>query len=293
MPVLLPLIAALIYAVSAMAIQRAMRAGAGFFRSTFVFCLAMGILLAPFAFLGGAPKEEARFYQVALTSFLFFLGTVVNGLALDRGDVSVATPILGVKSTMVALLSAVALRQSLPWQWWVGAVLTTLAVALLQWSPRAHHRRVLLTVSLALGSAFIFSITDLMVQTWLPHWGFGKFVGYTFGGQAILAWTLVPFFRKPLSATPRASWIYLIPGALLMGFQAMLMAAAIGLHGNATAANILYSSRGLWSVALVWFAGGVFMNSERGVGGRTMAIRAIGCTLLLVAIALVIAAPPR
>lgn len=68
----------------------------------------------------------------------------------------------------------------------------------------------------------------------------------------------------------------------------LLICLALGFYGNATAVNILYSSRGIWSVVLVWLLGGWFGNSEREQGKEVMVRRLVGAFLLFLAIILVI-----
>ncbi len=49
----------------------------------------------------------------------------------------------------------------------------------------------------------------------------------------------------------------------------------------------LYATRGLWSLALVWWAGRWLGNSERETaGGRRMAARLVGAVLILSAVVL-------
>ena len=51
-----------------------------------------------------------------------------------------------------------------------------------------------------------------------------------------------------------------------------------------TLPNILYSTRGVWSVLLVWAADHWFSNTERSVGNATMGRRILGASLLLIAV---------
>jgi hypothetical protein len=67
------------------------------------------------------------------------------------------------------------------------------------------------------------------------------------------------------------------------------MAYAIGTFGHATVVNIVYSSRGMWSVVLVWLVGHWFQNTERAEQGHTiMATRFAGSGLILAAIWIVV-----
>ena len=51
--------------------------------------------------------------------------------------------------------------------------------------------------------------------------------------------------------------------------------------------NVLYTTRGVWGVLLVWVFGHWFANTERSLGPAVLTRRLIGAILLLAAIALV------
>ena len=79
----------------------------------------------------------------------------------------------------------------------------------------------------------------------------------------------------------------IVIGAVLMALQALGIVYAVSRFGHATAINITYSTRGIWSVALVWGLGHWFGSEERDHGHRVMAFRLTGASLLLVAVLLV------
>ena len=86
-----------------------------------------------------------------------------------------------------------------------------------------------------------------------------------------------------------ATWRWLAPGALLLAANMAAFAFTLAQWQDATAANIVYSSRGLWSVAIVWAVGHWFANHERHAGRGAMLSRLAGATLMVVAIVLVVA----
>ena len=65
------------------------------------------------------------------------------------------------------------------------------------------------------------------------------------------------------------------------------MVLAISLANEVTRTNILYNTRGLWSVVLVWVVGHWFGNVERSVGQAVMTRRLLGAAILLGAVFLV------
>ena len=65
-----------------------------------------------------------------------------------------------------------------------------------------------------------------------------------------------------------------------------MIVCAIAQWGNAAEANVIYSSRGLWSVILVWLAGARFGSREAELAGSVLIWRFAGAALMLFAIAL-------
>ena len=89
--------------------------------------------------------------------------------------------------------------------------------------------------------------------------------------------------RAPLRQISRPAWPWLLGGATLLAIQAAGMGFAIGAFGDATAVNIVYSSRGLWAVLAVWWIGHWFKNDEQHLGGAVLRLRLWGAGLMLAA----------
>ena len=88
-------------------IKRAGTAGVG--AAVTVFCTNIWSTIA-FSFVwlaGGDMQPWHLFYQPATISALFVFGLVFTFAAIERGDVSIATPIFGVKVVFVAVLLTV------------------------------------------------------------------------------------------------------------------------------------------------------------------------------------------
>jgi drug/metabolite transporter (DMT)-like permease len=297
---LLPLASGFGYVVAVLLVKRASAHGVGLWRTAFVSNLAMGLCFAPLWLLGGQPFDAARLWQPLLFAALFFIGQVFTFAAL-AGDVSLATPVLGLKILFVAAASSLLLTDAVRPAWWIAAALATAAVILLQWVPRAaaglvpvkpadgapHPRRVVLLAALA---ALAFAVADVLVQRFTPAWGPGRFLPLAFGAVALLSFGLIPFFHAPLRTVPAAAWPWLLPGAVLLAVQASGMAWTMGNYGRATAANILYSTRGLWSVLAVGLLGAWLGTAgERKLPPGVFGRRLVGAALMFVAIALVTA----
>ncbi|MDQ3622615.1 MAG: EamA/RhaT family transporter, partial [Verrucomicrobiota bacterium] len=182
------------------------------------------------------------------------------------------------------------LATQLPWPLWTAAAMSVLAIALLHRPPaapgiRARHGH---TILFALLAAAAYALFDVLVQKWSPAWGAGRFLPIMFALSAAFSGGFVPFFREPLRALPRAAWPALGAGALFMALQAFALVSAVALFGDATAINVVYSARGLWSVVAVWLVGHWFANVEGQLGAGVLRWRLAGAALMTAAIVIVV-----
>jgi hypothetical protein len=84
------------------------------------------------------------------------------------------------------------------------------------------------------------------------------------------------------------AWPWLVGGSTLLGTQSIIFVSTLAVFGKATSANIIYSSRGLLSVAMVWLIGHWFANQEQNLGPKVMRWRLAGALLMMSAIVLVV-----
>ena len=283
----LPLISALLYVIGALLMRRAADFGVGFWRTAFVANVICAVLFLPLLLLGGH-FEWRMLWQPAIVALLFTVGSVLNFISLDRGDVSLATPILGVKIVLVALLTTALVGQTVTPRLWAAAVLSTLAIGLLNWTRGAHYHHVGTTIAAAGSSAAAFALFDVLVQKWSPGWGIGRFPPIMLAFVGLFALLFIAKFPGPLWQVALPAWPWLLAGSVVLACQAMLFVSAVGYFGNATAANVMYSSRGLWSVLAVWLIGHWFSNSEQRLGRGILRWRLIGAGLIMAAILLVL-----
>lgn len=286
---LLPLGSAIAYPLAALILKRANALGVGVWRTAFVANWLIFLLSVPVWFLfpgTGQPIPDA-WWQPAAVGVLFFFGQAFTFLAITAGDVSVATPLLGSKIVLVALGSALLLPDPIPLKWWFAAIAGSLAVALLGRSKSGERRRVGLTVGFAISAAGSFAIADVMLQKWAPLWGANRFLPCFFLVAALLSFALVPRFSAPLRTLDARAWRWVLAGTGLLSIQSLGIAFAISLFGDATAVNIVYSLRGLFSVIAVWLIGHHFGASEGLVERGVLTQRLTGAFLMIVAVVLV------
>jgi drug/metabolite transporter (DMT)-like permease len=284
----LPLASSILYVMAALLLKQAAARGVGVWRIGLVcnaITAAAFLLLWP---LGGTFPGLDYLWQPAVVAVLFVGGQLCSFLALEKGDVSLATPVLGAKVVLVALFTTWMTAESVGPALWGAAGLSCLGIALLnRRAARSPHDQVPMTICLALLAAAAYALFDVLVMKWAPGWGSGRFLPVSMLLTGALSFLFVPLFREPITRLRAADWRVLSLGGMLLALQAVILITTLAKFGDATAVNVIYSMRGLWSVAAVWFLGHWFGNRERAIGGESMRWRLIGAALLSAAVVLV------
>ncbi|MBL9137264.1 MAG: DMT family transporter [Verrucomicrobiales bacterium] len=289
MYLLLPLIAALAFALGSIVFKRAYQEGAGVVHAVVVNNVVLGIAFLPLLAIDQKSVPWDLWYLPVLTSLTFVTGHLLNVLSLRVGDVSVATPLLGAKVTFVALLAWAVFGTRLDAIQWIAAGLTTLGVLVMGRTDLKRGRRMGITTILALGCALAFAFTDVMIQSWAARFGVWNFLSLVFAALAVLSLAMLPVFGRESLRAPRNAWFWIFAAAGLSGMQAILITGTIGIWKDAAGVNVVYATRGILSIVLVWFLGARLKNTERqSAGPAAMAWRFAGATLILAAVALAV-----
>ncbi len=289
MRLFLPLISAIAYVVGALLLKRASDLGAGVWRTAritnYLTALASLVLIV----FGGVIPASAEWWHAPFAALLFYGGQILTLLALNTGDVSVATPVLGLKIVLVAVLVTVLIGDPISARLWTAAALSSVAIALLNLSPGHSHRRVGTTIALSALGATSYACFDVLVQKWSPAWGTGSFLPIVMTCAALYSLPLRRFDAAVRTPGPsdRAYMPWLLAGATCFAVQGLTFITSVSIYRHATVANVLYSSRGLWSVVAVWAIGHWFENREQHLGAKVLAWRFIGAILLMAAILMV------
>lgn len=287
---LLSLGAAFIYALSVLFIKRALEEGAGIMRMTFIFNWMMVVLFAPLLLIEHTVHDWSRIWGPLSVGFCLFAAQMLVFMALKKGDVSVQTPVLGTKALLVAIFAFFLGRHAIPLSWWIGSALSALAIYFLSKTDNCPiiRKNTLTTVILAFFGAAFFGLADVIIEVEAQAFGEFPLLVIAMLVAAIGSFALVPFFEGRLLRMPQAAFRWQLIGNFLMAAEALMFYIAISFYGKATAANILYSSRGLWSVLIVWTIGHWFKNEERESGSKIMKNRLTGALLIFIAIILVL-----
>jgi len=281
---LIPLSSALGYTFAALMLKRATERGVGPWRVMVLVNWTVALLFLPWWLKGGNAFEWTHCFHAIISGATFFVGQILTFLALSRGDVSITTPVLGTKVILVAFFAALFAGENLTPSLWLAAFLTTVATALLGGEIRTNRERVLPSLMFGLSAATAYASADIQQLKWAPAWGFGHYAPVMFITVGCLALCAVPLLPEPLSSMPRRSAIWAMGGGTILALQATGIAYSIAEFREVTLTNIIYNTRGVWSVLLVWAAGHWFSNTERSVGNAIMGRRLLGASLLLIAV---------
>ncbi|MEM1440702.1 MAG: DMT family transporter [Verrucomicrobiota bacterium] len=290
MPVylLLPLAAAIIYALGSILIKRALAEGVTMDQSFHLTNFAVGILFIPLFFFEEKSIEFSALWKPIVMGGTFFVGTWLTFIGIKRGDVSLVTPLMGTKVVFVAL-GVVLLTGKVPsFALWVAAFLTAAGILVMGIADMKKGHHVIFTILITLMSAAVFGLCDVLVSWWSPQFGAPTFLATGSLVVGLLSAILWLCQGRPNLHLPKASGKWAWSGAISVGVQAICMGVALSFFNDATGINVVYASRGLWVIALVVFLGSAFGNREHHETGRAFFWRVGGTVMLTVAIVIAV-----
>ena len=282
-----PLFSSVIFVIGMMFAKNAITRGASPWTSTFLANLCLALSWAIFGLVRGELLPVSGWWQATLVALAFVLGQMFTYLAFQYGDISVATPIFGVKVLIVAAMISVMADEPVPGRVWIGAFLATVGVGFVQAGTSSKSSAIgltpgkaVLTVIMALLAGISLSLFDVGLQTWGRHWGAETFLPAMFVATGILSCVFLPWVDRPFRLVELGVIKPLMIGALLMAVQAMSMSYSLSAFGDATRINIVYALRGLWAVVLAWTLARIFGGHEAHHSARVMLMRLAGAVLL-------------
>lgn len=287
MHLLLPLLASLLFVSGLIFMKRAGAAGVGTATTLFVSNQCAAFCFSLLWFFGGTGQPVAMLWQPAAIAVLYIVGLLLTFLAVNCGDVSIATPVFGVKVLLVAVLLTVIGEATLPISVWYAAALATFGIGMIQWTGRSNPRRAVTTILLAIAASAAYATFDVLVQRWSPAWGAGRFLPISFWFVSVFSLGLIPWvdwrsFRKPAIANN------LLLGAIFIASQAICIVFTLSVFGDAARVNVVYALRGLWGVTLAWLVAKRWGGNEAVLPRSVFLTRLCGACLLTLAVILAI-----
>lgn len=322
------LLNAVAYTGSALSLKAALARGVNAWQVSFWVNAGMAVLYLPFWLGADFDALRDHWFQPLLVAGIFFLGQLFTFTSLQFGDVSVATPLLGAKVVFVPLVAAGLSLDPVAPKWWFAAALSAAGVVVVtravprrlvtvgatatvtattepdvavgdgggagDLGHRHHHTggNTLLTVACSLLAAASFAFTDVLFQHWSRPVGVAGFIAGTYAALGVLnAAVYLPLCGRVLFILPvsRAGRRALGLGCLLQAGQNLSMSLVLRFYGHATAVNVVYASRCLWSVVLAWLVARWVGGAEARLPREVLWVRLGGAALLFAAICLVVA----
>tara|TARA_R100000789_G_scaffold98335_1_gene102026 strand:+ start:9674 stop:10591 length:918 start_codon:yes stop_codon:yes gene_type:complete len=283
---LLPLIASLLFVGGLIFVKRLTIAGVTPWTVAFLSNQCAAVFFTAYWFVGGPGQPWFMLWQPAIIAALYVMGLSFTFLAIERGDVSVATPVFGVKVLFVAILVTLTTAKQLTAIMWLAAILAVAGIVLIQWtSPSGNRKKLFLAIGFALSAAMSFATFDVLVQKWAPAWGAGRFLPIVYWMVAVFSVVLLKGFQLHV-VKDSSLRLPLIAGSVLIAFQAIFIVSTLSLFGDATRVNIVYATRGLWGVLFAWATAMKWGGAEAKVPVRLMLLRLSGAVLLTAAVIL-------
>lgn len=286
-PYSLALAAGAIYAMSAIFSKRALDCGAGTFRSLIWSNWAITLFFLPYPFLAEEPISMMDFKEGLLVGVIFFFAQMACFIALRRGDASIVTSVMGSKSLFVALfLVLLQFETNLPGKLWISAGLAGVAVALLGW-PNKHYRPSFISLGLAILTSAGFGLVDALVPQFARYGDKFNLLFVMVTTMGVLSIPVIPFCREKFFEWKPEADKWLLWGSILVAAQAVLMSRAVGFYEVPTEVNILYASRGLWSIVFAIWLGKMIGLQDASSNKAVATRRILGASLLVVGIILI------
>lgn len=281
------LAAGMLYALGASFLKIAGERGVSSLQATLITNTGLAMFFMCFVPWNDRPFPATWWPSIAV-GLLFVLGQFFTVLAISRGCPSISTSVLGSKAVLVALLVTLVLSAPLKPNTWLAALLTTVGICFLAASATqfSGHGRVT-TFIYALLSAAAFAGFDVMTRSWSPRLGFGRFMPWGVLIGAAMAACVILAKEHGLAGIPQPAWRSMTLATALNVGQSLLLIWAIGKYRDATGLNVVYGSRGIWSVLIVWLLG-AFLGTREGISGAKVLLQRL-CGAALIAAAIVLA----
>lgn len=278
---LIPAVAAVVYTVASLFFKRGYGEGAGTLQTFhWTNLIAMPFFL-PLFFVNPGHLPLTEMWRPALTSVLIYAGSLGAFAAIRRGDVSMVTPILGTKVLFVALGVVTITGGTLSAGLWTAALLATAGIFFIGRPDLKPGSAAGPAILMCLVSSALFGLTDVLIGHWAAKFGGTVFLAAIPQFLGVFSLIAMAGSRTPVLRLAPSYRRWVLSGSVLLAAQATGMGIALAFFNDPTGTNILYSTRGLWSIVLVWLCGAWFANHERFTAGRSTMLWRLAGTLLV------------
>lgn len=287
--ILFPFFSAVLYCVSIILVKYATRSGTfGGISMLVMNNITSGLVFIPAIFFDNTMPDWSIVWQPLLASGFCAIGNIAIFICAEKGEVSLMTPIMGIKIMFVIFFSRMLLNTTIPHTITVAGIICCLAVFIMGWQKKSlRSNKLTITILLALCACISYALCDVIMQKYAPNFTRNAMLSLT---TIAMPLSIIPFLPRFFRDVARSSKTTLAVGAtsaIIMVFEMYLMFLSIIGEVGAALCNILYNTRGIISVILIFIVG-KFIKEMKEVSKASALQRIVGATMILIAVFIVI-----
>lgn len=285
--IIFPFLAAFFYCISIILVKYATRAKTLSGTSILVVNnMLSGLTFIPLILLDNTLPSLSNIWQPLLASAFCAVGNLATFICAERGEVSLMTPIMGIKILFVIMLSNIMLNNPLPHTITISGAICCLAVFIMGFSRKSISAdKLRITILLAITACASYAICDVLMQKYAHNFTRYAMLSLT---SVAMPLSVIPFIPRLIREIPHCSKRTLIFGfssGLFMLMEMYLMFRSIVGEVGASLCNILFNTRGLISIVLIFILG-KFLSELKELNKSSALQRTIGASLILLAVAI-------
>ncbi len=284
-----PFIAAALYCVSVIFVKFASRNRELSGISVLVMTnLLSGLVFIPQIFFESQLPPMSIIWQPLIASAFCAVGNIATFICAEKGEISLMTPIMGIKILIVIMLARLFLDIDLPHAITISGAICCVAIFIMGYSRDSlNSKKLLLTFFLAITACASYAACDILMQKYAHNFTRGAMLSLTTIMIPLSIIPLIPRFAREVRLASYTTISIGFASATFMVVEMYMMFLSITGEVGAPLCNILYNTRGLMAITFVYFLGKRFA-SLRELSNASATQRAVGATMILIAVAIVL-----
>ena len=280
-----PFFAAALYCTSVMLVKYASQSKTLSGTSMLVMNnMLSGLVFIPAIFFETSMPDISIIWQPILASGFCAIGNIATFVCAEKGEVSLMTPIMGIKTLIVIMFARMLLDIELPHSITIAGTICCIAVFIMGYSRKSlRSPKLAITMALALSACISYAMCDVLIQKYAPNFTSNTMLSLTSVAMPLSILPLLPRFFREVSSSDKKTLLLGAGSAVFMIMEMYLMFLSISGEVGAAMCNILYNTRGIMSVALIYFLGRYFVRLKE-LSNASAIQRGLGAVMILLAI---------